>query len=72
MLSKMETEIKVKKKVDITEEDFKAYEKVRVSGVTNMMMVTTVGELSGLDKEKVIAIIENYETLMKEYPNVRD
>ena len=66
----METEINVKKKVDITEEEFKSYEKVRVSGVTNMMMITNVSELSGLDREKVIAIIENYDKLSKEYPNV--
>ncbi len=63
----METEINVKKKVDITEEEFKAYERVRVSGVTNMMMITNVCELSGLDREKVIAIIENYDKLSKEY-----
>ncbi len=66
----METEINVKKKVDITEEEFKSYEKIRVSGVTNMMMITNVSELSGLDREKVIAIIENYDELSKEYPNV--
>ncbi len=67
----METEINIKKKVDVTEEEFKAYERVRVSGVTNMMMITDVCGLSGLEREKVIAIIENYDELSKEYPNVR-
>ena len=68
----METEIKVKKKVDITEEDFEAYEEVRQSGQTNMFAVSVVCDLSGLEKEKVISIMENYEELTKEYPNVRE
>ncbi len=64
----METEAK---KVDITEEDFKAYERVRASGVTNMWDTNRVCNLSGLEKEKVITIMGNYGDLEKEYPNVR-
>jgi len=66
----METEISVKKKVDITEEDFKSYVRVQKSGKTNMFDIKYVCELSGLEREKVIAITENYEDLTKEYPNV--
>lgn len=64
----METEIKVKKKIEISEEDFKDYEEVRNSGMTNMFDLRAVVELSNnLTKEKCIAIMENYERLCKEY-----
>jgi len=68
----MKTEIKVKKAIEITEKDFKAYEEVRVTGQTNMMAINNVAYLSGLSREKVIAIVENYEKLMKAYPNIRN
>jgi len=67
----MEVEIQVKKKVDISEYDFGRYEDVRTGGRINMMDIVNVRALSGLSREKVSAIIENYEALMKEYPNVR-
>ena len=51
---------------DITEEDFRAYEKVRISGQTNMLDTDKVSELSGgvLTKEKILKIIRHYETLL--------
>ena len=55
----------------ITKEDFEAYEKVRASGLVNMFMTTTVEELSGLSKEKQIAIMKGYEELNETYPKVR-
>lgn len=55
---------------DITEEDFQAYERVRRSGVTNMLMIPTVKRLSGLDRETIICIIEHYGELSKKYPGV--
>lgn len=57
--------------MEITEKEFKSYENVRASGVTNMFMVNIVSELSGLTRDKILVIMENYETLMKKYPNVR-
>ena len=51
----------------ITKEDFEAYEGVRASGVTNMFMVTTVCELSGLNKEKVMSIMKNYVELEERF-----
>lgn len=51
----------------ITKEDCKAYEDVRVSGVTNMMMVTTVCELSGLSKDVVLCIMKNYSKLNEKF-----
>ena len=68
----MEIEINVKKKIDISKEDFEDYERVRSSGVTNMFDFTTVISLSNnLTREKCRAIMRNYEELRKEYPYVR-
>jgi len=58
-------------KTDITEEEFKSYEEVRVSGVTNMYNVSLVSDLSDLSKDKIMLIMKNYEQLMNFYPNVR-
>lgn len=55
---------------DITEQDFQSYEEVRESGVTNMFMITTVSELSGLDREQILCIMKNYGELCKKYPDV--
>jgi hypothetical protein len=55
----------------ITEEEYTAYEKVRLSGVTNMFDVRTVEILSGLSREKIFEIMKSYEELMKKYPEVR-
>ena len=49
--------------MEVTKEQCEAYEKVRVSGVTNMFMVNTVCELSGLDRETVVSIMDNYTEL---------
>lgn len=68
----METEIKVKKKVNISKEDFEDYERVRQSGLTNMFYISQVVALSdNLTEEKCLAIMENYEDLIKEFPGVR-
>lgn len=44
-----------------------AYEKVRRSGVTNMFDIVTVEALSGLSKEDIIYVMENYTELNKKY-----
>jgi len=51
-------------------EKFEAYVKVQKSGVTNMFDVRTVCELSGLEREDAMDIMERYEELMKKYPEV--
>lgn len=54
--------------IDITKEDFLDYKRVQDSGKTNMFDLTMVVHLSdNLTKEKVMAIIKNYEILAKEY-----
>ena len=55
------------KMTKITQEQFEAYEDVRVSGVTNMFDVKTVGQLSGLEKEEIMEIMKNYGTLNDKY-----
>ena len=51
-------------------EKFEAYVKVQNSGVTNMFDVRTVCELSGLEREDTMDIMERYEELMEKYPEV--
>jgi len=60
-------ENKLNKMEKITEEQFEAYEDVRVSGVTNMFDVKTVGELSGLEKEDIMTIMKSYGELSDKY-----
>jgi len=53
--------------MEITKDEFGSYEAVRESGVTNMFNVSVVSDLSGLSKEKIFFIMENYEALEKTY-----
>jgi len=57
--------------MEITREEFRAYEEVRKSGATNMNHLSMVEGLSGLDRDTLIAIIKQYSDLMKQYPDVR-
>jgi len=56
----------------ITKKEFQAYEDVRVSGVTNMFMISVVSDLSGLSRDKIKEIINTYNDLTKKYPGVRE
>ena len=58
---------KLNKMEKITKQQFEAYLDVQESGVTNMFDVKTVGQLSGLDKEQIMTIMENYGTLKDKY-----
>ena len=51
----------------ITKEQFEAYKSVRVSGVTNMFNVKVVEAISGLDREIIFKIMDNYTKLNKKY-----
>ena len=46
---------------------FKRYEKVRLSGVTNMFNINTVARLAKIDKEDIFYIMDNYDKLSKKY-----
>ena len=58
------------KKVTVSEKDFKAFVKVQKSGRTNMFDVRTVSILSGLDRETILAIMDQYNALSDLYPKV--
>ena len=53
--------------MNITQEEFDAYEDVRESGVTNMFNVSVVSDYSGLSREKIIDIMSNYQALCIKY-----
>jgi len=63
---------KIDSEVNISKADFEEYEEVRSSGETNMFDVRYVCELSGLEREQVIAIMDNYDALNNEFPDVRN
>ena len=52
---------------EITKEQFEAYVDVQMSGVTNMFNVKLVGELSGLEKEQIMTIMQSYGELKDKY-----
>ena len=51
----------------ITRDEFEAYTGVQHSGVTNMFDVKTVSELSGLNRPKIVEIMEKYDIYHKKY-----
>ena len=54
-------------KTKITKTQFNRYEGCRLSGATNMFDLNNVKMLTGLNKEQVLAIMENYDVLSKKY-----
>jgi len=58
---------KLNKMTEITKEQFEAYVDVQMSGVTNMFDVKTVGQLSGLEKEQIMTIMQSYGELKEKY-----
>ena len=53
--------------VDISILDYIKYEDVRQSGVTNMFDLRNVTALTGLNKEQIMYIMENYSELKDKY-----
>ena len=60
-------------KVEITKDQFKAYERVRASGKTNMWDINRVVQLSKyqLDRETALEVMKHYTELNILYPDVR-
>ena len=56
----------------ISKKDFEAYVRVQRSGVTNMFAVDLVSKLSGLTRDKILYIMENYRELSKRFKIIRD
>jgi len=59
---------------EINEEEFEAYEDVRVSGETNMYDIPMVMMLAQdvLTKKQILTIMDNYLELKNKYPQVRE
>ena len=59
---------------EISEEEFQAYEDVRVGGATNMFDVPMVMMLADglISKKQIATIMDNYSYLMEKYPQVRE
>ena len=55
--------------IGITQDDFNAYEDVRQSGVTNMFNTAVVSDYSGLSRDKIVSIMQNYGALHDKYGN---
>ena len=55
----------------VNKEDFQAYEEVRESGVTNMFDIRNIKMLSGLERDTIVEIIEQYSELCAKYPDIR-
>ena len=51
----------------ITKEKFESYLSVQKSGVTNMFDAKMVSELSGLNKNEIFDIMENYGKYNEEF-----
>ena len=56
----------------ITNNEFKSYVKVQMSGVTNMYDVNTVGMLSGLSETKIMDIMKNYGSYDKTFNTIEN
>ena len=54
----------------ITKKEFAGYERVRKSGVVNMLD-SSVEWRAGIDKETHIGILQHYKALMEKWPDVR-
>ena len=57
--------------MEITKDQFRAYEGVRASGVINMWDVRTVKKLSKLNEETIHEIMKRYSELNTLFPDVR-
>ena len=55
--------------MNITQDQFDAYESVRESGITNMFNVAVVSDYSGLNRQEIMTIMKNYSTLQEKYGN---
>ena len=53
--------------MSVTREEFEAYVDVQRSGITNMMDIRTVREISGLGRPKIIEIMEKYDIYKRKY-----
>lgn len=62
----------IREMTKITKENFEAYVRVQRSGVTNMFAINVVSKLSGLTRDKILYIMENYRKLSKKFKIIKD
>jgi len=53
--------------MEITKEEFTKYYSVQMSGVTNMFDVKNIEKLTGLSREKIMHIMDNYSELREKW-----
>ena len=51
----------------ITQNEFESFNEVKNSGLTNMFNLREVQVLSGLDKETIKTIMNNYKSLLEKF-----
>jgi len=56
--------------MDITREEFQAYEELRQSGEANMFGRHS-HELCGLTRERYMAVLQNYDKCVRKWPDVK-
>ena len=56
----------------ITNNEFRSYLKVQMSGITNMYDVNKVEMLSGLSKAKIMDIMKNYGSYDKTFNTIEN
>ena len=68
----MPRQVEAKPLEKLRKKDFEAFERVRKSGIYNMIMEAhqAAGE-AGLGIAIYMGVLKNYEALMKKYPGVR-
>lgn len=58
--------IKEKKEINITDEEFKLYQRVKESGKVNMFRIAKVSEKTNMRREKIWFIMANYDNLVRQ------
>ena len=53
----------------VTQDEFDSYVEVQESGITNMFNVNVVSDYSGLSRDKIMTIMQNYSDLNDKYGN---
>ena len=53
--------------MEINKEDFEVYVRVQKSGVTNMFAVAQVEAISGLTRDQIMTIMQDYRELENKY-----
>ena len=51
----------------VTQDEFDSYVEVQESGITNMFNVNVVSDYSGLSRDKIMTIMQNYTDLNDKY-----